>query len=141
MKLSTNNVISIFDNCLSNKYTKKENILNVKSVNFNIKFDLEKILKNTNDINSMINELPNNFKENIGGGWSFLNIIINNKGEIWTSEHIIADKLVSLGLATNKLSFLLEKDVWKILPGGMPYIIIHDIKKDRRKKINKIRNL
>ena len=42
----------------------------------------------------------------------------------WTGFHQTMDELVCLGLAIEKLSYLMPREYWKILPGGMPYLVI-----------------
>lgn len=37
-----------------------------------------------------------------------------------------ADKLVCLGRAIGAVEFLLQRDLWRVFPGGMPYIVIND---------------
>ena len=61
-----------------------------------------------------------------GGGWSFLNMCVDKDGNQWTGFHEIVDKLLMLGIAIGKMSFLLPKQMWSILPGGMPYVVVND---------------
>jgi len=92
----------------------------MKSVKFNTKI----LEVNKSSIIEILNELPENFKKDSGGGWSFLNMCINKDGFQWTSYHKIIDELVCLGNAAGVLSFPFPKEMWGALPGGMPYIVI-----------------
>lgn len=74
----------------------------------------------------MLNELPMNFMQSGGQGWSFLNMCVDKNGNQWTGSHEIVDKLVCLGIASGYANFVLPRGMWKILPGGMPYIAIDD---------------
>jgi len=29
-----------------------------------------------------------------------------------------------LGIASGKLSYLMPREMWKVLPGGMPYLVV-----------------
>lgn len=50
-----------------------------------------------------------------------------NKDNIqWTGSHQTMQELLLLGLAIEKIEYLLPKEMWSILPGGMPYIKIRE---------------
>jgi hypothetical protein len=34
------------------------------------------------------------------------------------------DELVCLGLAIGRIAFLMPREMWEMLPGGMPYIVV-----------------
>lgn len=59
-----------------------------------------------------------------GDGWSFLNLVLDREGRQWTSQHLMAEKLLLLGLAVGRMEFVLPRDQWKYLAGGLPYIVI-----------------
>jgi len=73
----------------------------------------------------MLNDLPDNFKNDFGGGWSFLNMCEDKNGVQWTDFHATVDELVCLGLSIDKMSYLMSRDMWNVLPGGMPYLVIN----------------
>jgi predicted nucleic acid binding AN1-type Zn finger protein len=72
----------------------------------------------------MLNQLPDNFKEETGGGCSFLNACNNNKDEQWTGEHRRMEQLFTMGLGIGKVSCPLPKEMWQLVSGGMPYYMI-----------------
>jgi hypothetical protein len=80
-------------------------------------------------IATMLRELPLQFfdqKGGGGGGWSFLNMCKTKDDELWTGMHAIMDDLLCLGLATGLAEFCLPKrEDWVLLPGGMPYVVLH----------------
>ena len=41
-------------------------------------------------------------------------------------QHQMQDKLVCLGRAIGAVEFVMPRDLWKVFPGGMPYIVIND---------------
>jgi len=146
MKLTVDNVTKIFVSCL---FTEEEaqyseittKALVVEGVNLKVGFHPERIKQNRKNIISMLDCLSDNFKAEKGGGYSFLNMIDDKNGEQWTvidGVHSEVDKLVTLGLAIGKLSYLMPKEMWKILPGGMPYLVVKNLKMERKEKLKKI---
>lgn len=77
------------------------------------------------DIESMLAHLPTEFQRTGGGGWSFLNACVDKDGWQWTGMHPTMDKLFMLGQAAGKAEWLLPRDMWSALPGGMPYIVVN----------------
>lgn len=69
--------------------------------------------------------LPDTFRESVGGGWSFLQACKDNQGNHW-GEHIDMEQLFSLGIATGQAEYLMKREMWRVLPGGVPYIVIKD---------------
>lgn len=75
----------------------------------------------------MLNELPLQFQseKNGGeGGWSFLNMCVTKTGEQWTGMHRIVEELCLLAIGNNLVVFPLPKDMWKMLPGSVPYFCV-----------------
>ena len=77
-------------------------------------------------VSELLDQLPAEFHEKTGGGWSFLNACNNRDGQQWTGLHETMEKLVMLGLATGHVAFLMPRDMWSVLPGGMPYFVIRE---------------
>lgn len=121
MQLTSENVEAIFKDCLANT---TEYVL--KGVLIEVAFNREKIAEHEQDIMQMLMQLPTEFHRPGGGGWTFLNMCIDKNGNQWTDLHQMQDKLVCLDRAIGAVEFLLPRDLWKALPGGMPYIVIND---------------
>jgi len=96
----------------------------VEGIQDKIGFNAERILENENQIIDWLKELPIEFRKTGGGGWSFLNACNDKDGNQWTGFHKIMDQLFMLGQAIKKVSYQMPRDMWEILPSGMPYIII-----------------
>lgn len=77
-------------------------------------------------IMAMLLELPDEFRESGGGGWSFLNACNDRHGNLWTGEHRVMGMLVALGLGLGVVKYLVPRDLWPALPGGMPYFVVKD---------------
>lgn len=37
------------------------------------------------------------------------------------------DQLLAMGIASKKAAFLMPREMWSMLPGGMPYFVVKDI--------------
>lgn len=87
-------------------------------------FNKERIELSRKEISEMLDQLPDQFYEDTGGGWTFLNMVNDKNGEQWTSYHKVMDELMVLGMAINRIKYLLPRSAWGALPGGMPYFVI-----------------
>lgn len=75
-------------------------------------------------VRAMLAELPENAREDSeGGGISFLSACMDREGNQW-GEHRNVEQLLSLGAALGLVRFLLPREMWSILPGGMPYFAV-----------------
>ena len=126
MDLTSENVNKIFLDCLFDEDTEEnqEKAIIVEGIMSVFGFDPDRIKKHKNDIISLLMQLPKEFQRNGGGGWSFLNACNRDDGEQWTGLHGDMERLFSLGIACGYAKFQLPRDMWKILPGGMPYVCI-----------------
>ena len=105
-----------------NEYPPEGAIL-VESVMHKFGFHPGRVAQHKEEIRSLLNEMPDQFHKGKGDGWSFLNMCNLKNGEQW-GEHINMEQLVGLGMAVNMVKFLMPRDLWAALPGGMPYLII-----------------
>ena len=87
-------------------------------------FSKDRLLARTDDIKSMISQLPREFFVNGGGGWSLINAVSRADGELWSSQ-IGADALFCLGRAIGVTKYLMPRDIWSVLPCGMPYFAVN----------------
>lgn len=136
MKLTPENVHRVFLECLHTKeeiekgVPKDGEFIGVHGLTMNIGFHPERISKNKKHIGDMLAELPPAFMKDIGGGWTFLYMCEDKDGEQWTGDHRIMEELVLLGLATEQAEFVLPRETWSALPGGVPYISVNVSKVD-----------
>ena len=120
MLLTSDNVDKIFRECLFKKDEDMTNNIHVEGVQLNVLFNPDRIKKNQANISSMINQLNPTFRE----GWTFLNMCDTKDGNQWTDLQVRMDQLLTLGLAINKIEYLMPREFWQALPGGVPYITI-----------------
>jgi hypothetical protein len=64
-------------------------------------------------------------KHQDAGGATFLNACVDKNGTQW-GEHRNIDQLLCLGIAIGKVSFPMPKEMWSMLPGGMPFVQYKD---------------
>lgn len=91
-------------------------------------FSPQAIEEHREEIGQLLAELPEQFRETGGGGWSFLNACMDRHGRQWTGLHRSMEQLFLLGLASGQVSELLPRDMWPALPGGMPYYMVRQHK-------------
>lgn len=72
-----------------------------------------------------LEQLPDKFHKEKGGGWSFPNLCMDKYGRQWTDLHSVCDMLVCLGLATGQVSFPLPRDSRNLFPEEMPYVVVN----------------
>lgn len=86
-------------------------------------FHRERLANHKEEIAQMLDCLPDQFRLDKGGGWSFLNACTTKDGDQW-GEHRDVEQLLVLGIATEQAKILLPREMWNVLPGGMPYFAV-----------------
>ena len=124
MNLTAEKVHTVFMKCLFKEGEQTDNHKIGQGVMIKVGFNPERLKENEPVIIEMINDLPDEFKKTGGGGISFLNMCNDKNGNQWADLHKTMDELVVLGNAIGKLSFLMPKEMWSVLPGGMPYLVV-----------------
>ena len=72
MKLSTENINKVFNECLYDDGENTEGYIEAKGVMMNIGFHPERLKANNDNIVQMLSDLPDTFRKVGGGGMSFL---------------------------------------------------------------------
>jgi len=73
------------------------------------------------EVRGFLDQMPQVFHAEGGGGMSFLSLCNTADGRQW-GEHRNMEELVVLGIACNLASYCLPRDMWAMLPGGVPYV-------------------
>jgi hypothetical protein len=120
-ELSSERVEDLFRRCLAD--TADQGVA-VTGIVTTAAFDPQVIGSHREEIGQLLSELPRQFQESGGGGWSFLNACMDRNGRQWTSYHRTMEQLFLLGLASGQVRELLPRDLWPALPGGMPYYAV-----------------
>ena len=132
MTLTAETVHKIFMDCLFADEEIKhlrpdqapEGALIVTGLTIKAGFNPKKIEKYKQEILTLLDELPGPFKKNEGGGYSFLGACEDKHGHQW-GEHNDMQKLFILGMAVGCAKPCLPKELWHILPGGVPYFVVN----------------
>jgi hypothetical protein len=117
MKLEPQAVEAIFNDCLGDE-------MSVCGIVSTFSYDPAKIDQHYDEIVDLLSQLPDSFKTSGGGGMSFLNACVDRDGNQWTGEHSVMEMLFLLGKATGHVSECLPRELWSVLPGGMPYYCV-----------------
>ena len=133
MKLDAVKVKEIFLDCMYSedrlKSSTKEELMKeailVEGIVTNVGFDPEKIAKHKSEIIELLDELPDEFKHGVAGGYSFLKACEDKHGNHW-GDHRSMEQLFMLGIACKRVNCILPRELWPALPGGVPYYEVFD---------------
>lgn len=124
-KLTPEAVDSLMRDCLFAEGESNDGAIVVEGVVGRFGFHPGRIAANTDMIRELLEELPAPFQASSGGGWTFLNACEDRHGNQWTGLHQVMDHLFCLGIAAGKARWLLPRDLWAALPGGVPYVSVN----------------
>lgn len=135
--IDANKVEEVFKDCLftGNEVGKdgkpKGEMIQIEGIVTKYGFHPRRIKKHKNKIIGFLDELPTQFHKYHGDGWSFLNLCNTKDGKQWTGMQLRMEQLICLGMAIGKVKYCLPKEMWSALPGGVPYIMIEDLRRQR----------
>lgn len=124
MKLTSENVYTVFTDCLFKDGEPTENHIPAQGIMTNVEFHPGRLESHYADIASMLSELPDSFMVEGGGGMSFLNACMTKNNVHW-GDHSNMEQLFLLGMASNFVTELTPRVAWNMLPGGMPYYSVN----------------
>ena len=122
--LTTESVLALYEYCLFNDDNDTGEHVRAEGIQYTSGFHPVRIVESKNKILDLLHELPIQFQpidSGGGGGWSFGGACHDKNGNHWTGEHQIMDLLVMLGVGAGVAQWLLAREMWGILPGGLPY--------------------
>ncbi len=126
MKLTCQNVEKVFLSCLFKEGEDTTNRIEADAIVHRVGFHPERLKAATPEIREMLLELPDEFMQSKGGGMSFLNACMTRDGDQW-GEHRNMGQLFALGTACGAAKCLMPREMWNMLPGGMPYYAVMDV--------------
>ena len=124
MRLNATNVHDLYEKCLINQGNMAESVV-VEGIVSKSFFHRGRLEEHKSEIMEMLMELPHQFRQSDGGGWTFLNGCINDKGQQW-GEQPTVDRLFQLGIGTGQAAYMMPREMWSVFPGGVPYCIVKD---------------
>ena len=127
IKLKAENVMAVFGRCFYEEDELEDgrppaDCVNVHGIMNYYGFNPHRLKEEEENIKGMLSELPAEFKN----GWTFLNLCNDKNGRQWTGSHIVMEALMVLGIAIGKIEYLMPRERWRILPGGVPYVILKE---------------
>jgi len=125
MKLTSKNVETIFLACLYQEGEDTTGQIQAEGITNKFGFNPGRLSANEESIKDLLFQLPKEFMRSGGGGYTFLNGCLDAKGDQW-GEQTSVHELLCLGLAIGKASYLMPREMWSVLPGGVPYFVVHD---------------
>lgn len=96
-----------------------------KGIMLDVGFHEGRLNKHSDEIIGMLKNLPKEFYRGSGDGMTFLNMCNDKNGEQWTGSQQTMEQLVQLGTSLDQVEFLLDRELWAGLPGGVPYVVIN----------------
>ena len=137
MKLTAENVRKVGLDCMFKDGTDPNEAIKtaivVEGIVRKFGYDPVGIERNRENIKSMLLELPETFHAGHGGGWSFLNACTTKDGVLW-GQHVDMEHLMTLGIAAGYVSYGMPRDMWKVLPGSVPYFTVDTNPKKEEEK-------
>lgn len=124
MKLTSSNVHNIFTDCLFEEQpTKGSKYILVKGLTVTVGFNPTKIKQHENEIIDLLNQINPNFKESVGGGYSFIYLCNDLNDNQWCDQPV-AQEFMLLAMAVGRMTYSIDRTLWAALPGRVPYLVI-----------------
>ena len=109
-----------FMDCLFKEGEDTSNYVKVEGIINNFGLHPQRLEEKRELVTALLAELPIEFKK----GYTFLNICTNKNGELWTGDQRVCEQLIVMAIGLDLMSYCLPREMWAILPGGVPYIIV-----------------
>ena len=90
----------------------------------NCGFHAERLNSHEQEIKGFLAQFSDEFYKSKGGGHTFLNFCSLKDGTQWTDFQVRMEQLMQLGIGLGLVEYCVPREVWRALPGGMPYITI-----------------
>lgn len=126
-KLTAERVEAVFMDCLFRDGEDTTAHVLANGITVTVGFHPGRLGGHKADIEEMLSQLPDPFMKSKGGGYSFLSACEDRNGVQW-GQHRNMEQLFQLGIGIGKVICLMPRDMWSVLPGGMPYYVVEDDK-------------
>lgn len=125
--LNPQKIAEIFKVCCQTSPDEKGEFTVVDGITLRVSFNKARLEEHKEMISQMLTELPIEFQESSkSGGMSFLNACYDKNGQQWTGAHRTMEQLFLLGIGIQKVVCVFPRQIWKVLPGGVPYYMVLD---------------
>ncbi len=133
MRLTTANVQAVFEACMYSEVEIMDggygpdklppDCLQAHGIMNNVIFNPVRTFDHRPVIWELLSQLSDDFRKELGGGMSFLQMPFDRDGNQW-GEQINAEQLFLVGQAAGLAALCMPREFWSLFPGGMPYIVI-----------------
>jgi hypothetical protein len=126
MELTVQNVCLLAGECRAANDSPESQVIEVVGARFRGRFNPAKIKQHQAAITAMVQQLPREFHQNGGGGYTMLNACMRQDGVQWSSFQTHTDILACLAIAAGAAQWGLPRELfdWSRLPGGLPYLMV-----------------
>lgn len=125
MLIEAKRVHEIFNDCLFKDGENHDEFLPASGLTVNVGLHPQRIESYADEIHSMLLNLQDEFQEDKGGGYTFLNMVMDKEGN-HCMEQMTAQELLLLGLASGWACTPMPRELWIALPGGVPYVMVNE---------------
>ena len=128
MKLTAENVPTVMKGCMFTREKAPqgaeapEGAVVVRGIIYKFGFHPERLEASRESVAAMLEDLEPIFRHDIGGGYTFMSMVVTREGVQW-GEQRNAEQLLVLGLALGYLRYCAPREMWPALPGGVPYVV------------------
>lgn len=123
MELTIANVQAVLDACRFKRGEDPGTQVKAEGAMKSYLFNQDRLKNHQEDIENMLGQLPETFKQDSGGGWHFMYATKRADHVKWGSLQAV-DRLLCLGIAIGKARTLMPRDMWHVFPGGLPYFVV-----------------
>lgn len=109
-----------FRECLFKEGEKIKDVVSVEGIASNFGFHPQRLEEHRELLSALLANLPEEFKK----GYTFLNLCTTKDGELWTGEQVVCEQLVAMAVGLKLMAYCLPRNMWFVLPGGVPYVIV-----------------
>ncbi len=123
-KITTENMARLVEETFKKSlYREGESVtetIEIDGVAHKYAFNVERLKEQKETVEALVAELPAEFKQ----GWTFLNLCMTKDGGQWTGLQLRSEQLMVMAIALDLMKYCLPKNMWFVLPGGVPYVIV-----------------
>lgn len=126
-KLTASQVDKVIRGCFFKEGEDTTKAVKAKGIRLGAGFHPERLEAHRQQVRYMLHQLPHEFFPGTGDGYSFLKMCTSKEDDLW-GQHRDCDALLVLGLALGYIEFMTPHECWEMMPGGMPYLRVKDVR-------------
>jgi len=109
-----------FEDSLYKQGDNMDTAVSVEGLVHTYMFNPERLKEMRASISEVVAMLPERFH----AGDTFLNLCKTQNDELWTGDQTVCEQLVVMAIGLGLMEYCFSREVWRMLPGGVPYIIV-----------------